>query len=65
MTTAKYADIRDRDLMASYQREGIGLLAATTASVVFGVVMVGWVAFSEITRCDPCEWVQHQVGAAP
>ena len=59
-TPAQYADLRTRDLMASYQRDGIGLLAATTASVVFGVVLIGWAAFSEIRRCDPCEWVQHE-----
>jgi hypothetical protein len=52
-------------MMADMRIRGDGIvpLAVRTASVVAGVVMIGWLAFSESIRCDPCEWVQFDAPA--
>ncbi len=60
-TPAQYADIRSGDLC----RDGspvviFWLFVGVMISVVSGIVLIGWLAFSEFTRCDPCEWVQQE-----
>ena len=57
LTPAKYADIRSGKLMEHNQRGGFTVFAALIVAVVFWIVGIGWLAFSEQTRCDPCEWV--------
>ncbi|WP_386681932.1 hypothetical protein [Loktanella sp. R86503] len=54
---AYYADIRSGKLVERDQTSGRGILVAAVACMVFWVVLIGWFAFSEMTRCDPCEWV--------
>jgi hypothetical protein len=44
-------------MMEHDQRGGVGVFAALIVAVVFWIVGIGWLAFSEQTRCDPCEWV--------
>ena len=43
------------------EREGQGvilwLFAGVILSMVFIIVLLGWLAFSQLTRCDPCDWV--------
>ncbi|QDP60514.1 MAG: hypothetical protein Unbinned338contig1000_7 [Prokaryotic dsDNA virus sp.] len=57
-TPARFADIRSGKLMEHDQTGGQGILVAAVACMVFWIVLIGWFAFDEITRCDPCEWVQ-------
>jgi hypothetical protein len=57
LTAAKYADIRRGKMVEHKRRDGIVPLAILTVSAVAVVVLLGWLAFSEWTRCDPCEWV--------
>jgi hypothetical protein len=56
-TPAQYADIRSGKLMEHNQRSGFGVLSALIVAVVFWIVGIGWLAFSESIRCDPCEWI--------
>jgi hypothetical protein len=57
LTAIKRADIPKRNFEEHDQGDGLGLFAVIIASMVFWIVLLGWLAFSQLVRCDPCDWV--------
>jgi hypothetical protein len=58
-TPTTFREMRSNTTDAPHYPGTCGVLfTGVMVAMVSLIVLVGWLAFSEITRCDPCEWVQ-------